>query len=154
VGTTNPGVFLNPNAQINADGRAPFDFSEVKLLGSWRAPWWGGFLVSGVFRAHSGTRWERQVNFPSADLALSPLTVRVEPRGSRTLPWIRNLDLRVEKTMRVPAIGGTFGLYADVLNVTNQSTPRSVFGSSGSQFGLLLNYTDPRLLRVAARLSF
>lgn len=153
LGTSNPGVFLNPNAHINAEGRAPYDFSEVKLLGSWRAPW-GGFLVSGVFRAHSGTRWERQVSFPFADLALSPLTVRVEPRGSRTLPSVRNLDLRVEKTMRVPAIGRTFGVYADMLNVTNQSTPRSVFAFSGTQFGLLGNYTDPRLLRVAARFSF
>ena len=56
----NPGRFVNPNSNINAYGRATFDPThEVKVLGSYRLPWWGGTMVSGVYRYMTGQAWGR-----------------------------------------------------------------------------------------------
>ena len=72
----NPGSFVNPNGLINAYGHAPFDFThEVKVLGSYRVPLWGGLMLSGVYRAHSGYAWGRNAR---------PAAVSSTPRGSRS----------------------------------------------------------------------
>jgi hypothetical protein len=151
-GTGTPGVYLTPNGRINARGRAPYTFSEAKVLASWHAPWLGGVVVSGVFRAHSGSRWERFVSY--TDLGVpGVVTVRVEPRGSRSLPAVRNLDLRLAKSIPLGR-GASILAYADVLNVTNQGTPQYASGASGPRFGQLAAYSDPRLVRAGLRLTF
>jgi hypothetical protein len=151
-GTSNPGIYLTPNGQVNAHGRAPYTFSEAKLLATWHAPWLGGFTCSGVFRAYSGTRWERFVSY--TDLGVpGVVTVRVEPRGSRGLPAVRNLDVRVAKDVLVGR-GTTVSVYADVLNLTNQGTPQFASGGSGPNFGQPGAYPDPRLVRAGVRLTF
>lgn len=149
-----PGVFMNPNAQINADGRAPYDLSELKALGVYRVPGWGGFVIGAVFRHETGVRWGRVLNLPPGILSPTEfVTIRAEPRGARALPSVNNLDLRVETTWPVRS-AGRLALFGDVFNVTNQGVPTAVLPVSGPAFGRELSRADPRSLRVAIRYDF
>ncbi len=54
------GVFVNPNRAINNEGRTGFDFTHVvKVFGTLRLPWWGGWVASGIYRYESGQPWGR-----------------------------------------------------------------------------------------------
>jgi len=100
----NPGTFVDPNGRINADGPLAFAFPhEVKLLGTYRVPAWGGVNVSSVWQFHSGMAWERRAAFP--DVRGQTFNVKVEPRGSRRLPAIHALDVRVEKRSEERRVG-------------------------------------------------
>jgi hypothetical protein len=83
--------------------------------------------------------------------------IRVEPRGTRRLPAINQLDLRVEKTLRIR--GTMLGAYVDVFNVSNQGVPESewpdvVNSVSGPNFGVPSLWRAPRQGRVGVRVSF
>ena len=141
-----PTVFSDQNGLINAEGTAPLDVSELKILGTYRVPAWGGFNVSGVYRYHSGGTWAR--TFLTPDF----FPVRAEPRGSRRLPPIASLDLRVEKTL--DGFGGRLGLFVDAFNVTNEGTATHVNSQSGPGFGESIAWTDPRTIRAGLRYQF
>jgi hypothetical protein len=154
----NPGRFMDPNQNINAYGRAAFDPThELKVLGSHRVPWWGGTMVSGVYRYMTGQAWGR--NAIIRGLPQGVARVRIEPVGTRRASDINQLDFRAEKTMRLTAGGGTLGLFADVFNVFNQGVPDSnvtdaIADFSNARFGLPNYWLDPRMLRVGARIVF
>ena len=157
LGGVNVGTFINPNVQINAYGHAPFDFThEVKILGSYSVPLWGGVMVSGVYRAHTGYAWSRLAFvFPSRPGAARG--IRMEPRGTRRTPAVSNLDLRIEKTLRIRS--KVLGLFVDAFNLGNQGVPNAetvkpVVEQSGQSFGQPLAWVDPRSVRVGLRFSF
>jgi hypothetical protein len=147
---------LSPLGSVGADlnriaageGRPRFDYSEFKALGSFRAPWLTGFTVSGVYRWHTGTRWERQAS------SGPPFwySAAAEPLGSRRTPNLHNLDLRVEKTFRLRTF--VVGAYADFFNVTNLGRATLVHSGSGPYFGLPWGWTDPRTGRLGFRVNF
>lgn len=153
----NPGTFVNPNAQINDYGHAPFDFThEVKLFGSYSVPLWGGFMVSGVYRAHTGYAWGR-IALVNAPRMGNQGGVRVEPVGTRRTAAINNLDLRIEKTLHVRH--QTVGLFIDAFNLGNQGVPdaeavKPVRDVSGKTFGQPTKWVDPRSLRIGLRFTF
>jgi TonB dependent receptor/Carboxypeptidase regulatory-like domain len=150
-------TFANPNRQINSWGRGPHDPThEVKLLGTVRLPWWGGFSASGVYRYTTGYAWAREAAFPGVRLGTS--LVRMEPNGARRVDAINNLDLRAEKT--VP-LGGRrmLALFVDALNVTNQGVPDSddfspVWPVSGPNLGVPTAWRPARSLRATVRVTF
>lgn len=151
-GTLSPlgGVGGNPNVANQGPGEPTFGFNEAKLIGSWRGPWWGGFLVSGVARWQTGVRWNR-IFF--SGLPGYPL-VNAEPTGSRVGPSIEMLDLRVEKTVRPPHSNARVGVMVDVFNVLNAAAPLSMSGFSGSLFGLPSVLIAPRQARAGVRVLF
>lgn len=154
-----PGVFVNPNGRIDAEGRATYDVSEIKVLGVYEVDVLGGFLVSGILTRHTGNRWERKALYAGvltgtpARLSEDRQLIRVEPRGARVLPPVWNADLRVEKTFGVRP-RGTIRLALDVLNLTNQGIPLAVEPVSGPSFGVTRAIADPRLARVVVRYTF
>ena len=128
AGTLSPGVFSSPNGAINAEGTAPLAVSELKVLGTYRVPVWGGFNVSGIYRYHSGLTWERQFYPERQSVTDDDFTIRAEPRGTRRLPAIASLDLRTEKTWRGFGGSGMIGAFVDVFNLTNEGTAVFVNG--------------------------
>jgi Carboxypeptidase regulatory-like domain len=153
----NPGRFVNPNLGINAMGRATYDPThEVKVLGSYRLPFWGGVMTSGVYRYMTGQAWGRTASVTG--FTQGRQRIRIEPQGMRRAPAINRLDLRVEKAARIPRIGTTLGLFFDVFNVWNQGVPNSdtnaINDFSGARFGEPAAWVDPRMLRVGIRASF
>jgi hypothetical protein len=152
-----PGRFVNPNTFINAHGHASFDPThEAKVLGSHRLPWWGGTMVSGVYRYMTGQAWGRAAFITG--LNQGGERIRVEPQGTRRAPAINRIDFRLEKTLHVAGTG-TLGFFFDLFNAFNQGVPDSdetdaVIDSSGAQFGQPRYWTDPRMLRVGVRIVF
>ena len=151
-----PGRFVNPNLEINAFGRATFDPThEVKLLGTYRAPVWGGLTASAFYRYTTGQAWGRRATVRG--LRQGQQAIRIEPQGTRRLDAINKLDLRIEKTL---AIRGTAtSLFIDMLNVGNQGVPDSdvtnaVNDLSGARFGEPSAWLDPRTFRAGLRVTF
>ena len=150
------GAFTDPNRLINNEGLAMFDPREFKLLGVASIPRWGGVTLGAVYRYTSGQTWARRATFRNLNQGFSQIWM--EPRGSRRLPAINNLDLRMEKLV---ALGRSLrlGISADVFNVTNQGVPNSdvsfpVSVDSGPFLGVPTAWVDPRLLRLGVRLTF
>lgn len=154
--STTGSPFLNPNSRINNDaGPGFFDRTYVfKASGSYRLPL--EIQVSGVFRAQSGTPWARVVTLRNdvngIPLNQGTVSIYAEPRGSRTFPAVRMLDLRVAKSMRFRqhSLEGIL----DLFNVANASTITSINGQTGPRFGAPLAILGPRVLRLGVRYAF
>jgi outer membrane receptor protein involved in Fe transport len=146
------GVFADPNRAINREGRSTFDFThEVKVTGTVVVPGWGDTRISGFYQFYSGRAWGRTASI--AGLSQGSVSVRLEPRGTRRVDAINQIDVRIEKTF--PAFGfGRLGVYVDCANLTNQGVAVGVVDSSGSSFGTPTIWTGPRTVRAGARFSF
>jgi outer membrane receptor protein involved in Fe transport len=145
------GNWTNPNVALFSDGRTDQDIThEVKTIGTYTLPYWGGIRVSGIYRYASGAPWARTAFF-------GPFTkfggVRVEPIGTHELPATNSADLRVEKTLRIRQ-GGNLSVYADVFNVNNQGVATSINAGSGPNFALPTGWAAPRTLRAGIRMTY
>lgn len=154
AGVRFPG-HTNPNRLINGDTLGFDPTNEAKVLALWSPPRYGGWVVSGVYRYLTGGAWGR--TFSATGLAQSGESIRVEPRGTRRLPAINQLDLHVEKTVRLR--GRTIGGYADVFNVWNQGVPDSEWGdvvtsNSGPNLGVPFLWRQPRQVRIGLQVTF
>lgn len=150
--TSTNGVFANPNRALYNDGRTSFDLPHaVKVFGTMRLPWWGGWMMSGNYRYESGRPWGRTLTITSG-LQQGFEGVKVEPLV-RAGDARNTLDLRIEKTVSIRG-RGTLGLFADVFNVTNAGSAITNVSASGARFGLPNSWLEPRTLNAGARLSF
>jgi hypothetical protein len=147
------GNWVNPNRMLFSNGRTTQDYThDLKILGTYLVPWWGGVRVSGICRYTSGQPWARGVDFGSRT-GLCCGFLSVEPIGARELPATNSADVRVEKTL--PAGRRTMlGIYLDVFNVNNQGIAQRVNAQSGPNFAVPVSWSPPRALRVGARVSF
>jgi hypothetical protein len=147
------GTFSNPNLRINTDGRTPQDFThDFKLLGTYHLSHWGGLNTSGVYRFQSGRTWARSVT--SFGAATQAGRVYVEPRGTRELDAVNTLDLRIEKTWKPSQKVGTLGLFVDLFNAWNQGVALRITNISGPNFGVPVQWLDPRTVRIGGRILF
>lgn len=159
--------FNNPNAHINTIGNFPLERRhQFKLQGLVQGPF--GINFSGYFRYLEGTRYTRVVRgydlgLTSAQLPQGNVSIFTEKRGTRNLPALRLLDLRVEKVFNLPAGLGKLALFGDIFNVLNVNTTTAVNTVSSStvtvnlkpvSFGGTTGITDPRVGRLGFRLSF
>jgi hypothetical protein len=128
--------------------RSQFDYSEVKLLGFYHAPWLHGATLGAVYRWYTGSRWHRQAFVPGFGNLVA------ETPNSRQLPSIARLDLRVEKTFRLTVAPSSFGVFAEAFNVTNVGRPLAYVRQSGPRFGQPSSWMDPRTIRIGVRYSF
>jgi len=148
------GVFSNPNGLINAEGPTPQDFTnDVKLLGTYRMPRWGGVNVSGVYKYQSGRYWARSAAGRGFGAATEIGQIFVEPRATRQLGAVNTLDLRIEKTWN-PATAWRIGGFADAFNLWNQGVALRVYPVSGPSLGVPIQWLDPRTVRAGIRLIF
>ncbi len=75
--------------------------------------------------------------------------------GSRELPALAILDLRLEKSFKMNAL--TLRLFVDGFNIFSENKATSVVTTSSSpaqKFEEMLTIQDPRLLRLGARIEF
>lgn len=147
------GNWMNPNRSLFSNGRTSQDYThDVKVIGTYMLPFWGGARFSGIYRHTSGQPWARGVDFGSAT-GLCCGFLAVEPIGTRELPAVNSADLRIEKTFT----GGrarSIGVYGDVFNVNNQGIAQRVNFQSGPNFGLPVSWSSPRTLRAGLRVMF
>jgi hypothetical protein len=114
---------FSPNALVNVPDDARLDMDRpvvAKLMGTARLPW--GFTMSFLFVHASGAPWARTVTVvpPAAwaeahGVAGPYAQVYLERPGDRRYTSVENLDLRIEKDLRLKGFA-RLSLYADVLN--------------------------------------
>lgn len=148
--------YENPNAHINAVGRFPLERRhQVKIQGMVKGPW--GINVGGYFRYLSGQRYTRRVR--SGDIGLNLAqgteTIYAEERGSRGLPDLAILDLRLEKAFRIGQT--TFAVFGDCFNVFNDNKATGVYSISSNpniEFEKMQSIQDPRIFQIGARFEW
>jgi hypothetical protein len=146
----------NPNLLINNDAATGFDqTNEAKVLAVWSPRSAGGWVFSTVYRYLTGGAWGR--TFPAPGLGQGVENIRAEPRGTRRLPALNQLDVHVEKNLRLGA--RVLGAYAEVFNVSNQSAPESEWGdavisTSGPNLGVPTLWRAARQVRIGLRMTF
>jgi carboxypeptidase family protein/TonB-dependent receptor-like protein len=150
---TNPGlqVFLatfDPNAEINT----------LLNVREWQGRIDGAYifphdvLVSANFEHRSGAPYARTVSFTGGQ-QIPSLVARVEPIGTRRLPNINLLHMRVEKSLRLTR-GQKVALRLNVYNMTNINTEQSITQLSGANFGRPAGVIPPRILELGVNYTF
>lgn len=145
-----PPLNYNPNAEINVANNT-WEW-EAKLSGAYLFP--AGFVASANFQNISGNAYARQVSFTTGGTSTVPsLLANVEPIGTRRLPTLNLLDLRVEKTFRLAA-GQKVVVRLNVYNSLNASTVLSVQQQSGATFNQPTTILPPRLYEIGVSYAF
>ena len=137
----------DPNAEIFAADR-----SWEWLFRTQAAYYFPGeVMVSATVSHLSGTPWARQVLFTGG--VLSSITVRAEPIGTRRLPHRNQVDLRVEKTIRLTG-RQRLELRANLYNLLNSNAVLRQVELSGARFMTPTAIMPPRILEFGVAFSF
>jgi hypothetical protein len=150
--TLGGGTFgRDPNSLTNAAGRLPNDRPHMfRGAASWEVPRLGVHLAGNV-QLLSGKPWAAtaQVSLPQGDQR-----VLLEPRGTRRLPSLTLLDVRVSKTV---ALGSRkrVEFLVDVLNAFNRATEEGLATDNlySPNFERPTVFVDPRRVMLGARLN-
>ncbi len=146
---TNPGIFTNPNQQINAKGKSFYDRThQFKVIGTWHAPF--GFRTSGVMRYQTGQPVAR--TFFVGGLNQGGATVLAAPVGSDRLDNVTTFDIAIFRDFMVGNV--RVAPEINLFNITNQNTVTAINTSSGANYGRISNYLSPRIARFAIRVHF
>ena len=138
----------DPNAEIfTADRRWEW---LGRVSGSYLFPY--GLQTSANFEHRSGTPWARTALFRGG-ATIPSITLNVEPIGSRRLPNINLLDLRLEKRVNLPR-QHQLQLQLNVFNATNINSVTALTQQSGPSFGLATAIVLPRIVAFSAHYIF
>jgi hypothetical protein len=160
-------AFVNPNSQINFDGRLPgYNDDEFKARFSYETPW--KTRLSASFTYLSGERWTPTIS-TFKDNNSSRWNVLAEARGAERYPTRRMLDLRASQ-MLVKNTTMSAELFLDVFNALNSGSALSwntrvnaVRTDDPTTTGANNIYSDyksptsaetPRNLRLGLRITF
>jgi hypothetical protein len=117
---------------------------------SWKVPRLGVHLAGNV-QLLSGKPWAAtaQVSLPQGDQR-----ILLEPRGTRRLPSLTLLDVRVSKTVALGSLGRVEFL-VDVLNAFNRATEEGLATDNlySPNFERPTVFVDPRRVMLGARLN-
>jgi hypothetical protein len=147
-GEQRPTAPLTPNDEIFAKDQT-WDWL-AKVSGSYQLPW--DVLVSENYQIISGAPRAAQVLL-AGGVRIPSLVVNAEPLGSFFLPVQHVLDLRIEKTLRMPG-ASRLRLRADVFNALNINAATSVNQRVGPTFMVPTAIVPPRIVAVAATFVF
>jgi hypothetical protein len=139
---------LNPNAEINS---ADHNWEWLaKVSGAYLFP--ADVTVSANFEQRSGYPFARQVLLTGGK-TIPSITVNAEPIGSRRLPNLNALNLRVEKTFAVKG-SHKIGVRANLYNALNSNAVVGVTSVSGPRVLQPTAIMSPRILEFGATYSF
>jgi len=147
---------------IRRFGRETSTIWNYKLIGRYVAPWAVG--ISASYKLQSGRQWGRSLSVPLPTAGSE--TIRVEPVTANRAPNVGILDLRLDKSFKVPfkvpSTGGRLTAMMDIFNLTNDGavivfrTPTATPGA-GQPFGSfqeVIALLDPRIVRFGIRYEF
>ena len=148
-----PGISLflstrDPNAEINTANNT-WEW-QARGTGAYIFP--GDVQVSANFEHRSGTPYARTVSFRGGR-TIPVLQVRVEPIGTRRLPNIDLLHLRVEKSFHLTQ-AQRVSLRLNVFNAGNINTVQTLVQLSGPNFERPTSIIQPRVAELAVQYSF
>ena len=139
---------FDPNAEINtADNNWEW---LARVSGAYMFP--ADIQFSANFEHRSGTPLARTVSF-TGGRQIPSITLRVEPIGTRRLPHLNILNLRVEKSFRLTA-ARKVALRVNVFNAMNISTVLGQTVLSGPNFLQPTSITPPRIAEASVSYTF
>ena len=121
---------------------------NYKVIGRYELPW--GIGTSGSWRLQSGQQYGRTVSVPFPGDGTR--TVRVEPITSHRYDTISILDLRADKSFRLPKIGKLTAQF-DVFNLANNAAV-TAFRTTTVNYREVTGLLDPRIMRIGFRWDF
>jgi len=147
-GLTNRGGSADPNAEIFAANRTWEWLGRAS--GAYLFP--KDVMVSANWEHRSGTPWARQVLFSNVPV-LSSITLRTEPIGTRRLPNINSLDMRLQKAFQ---LGGAkkIQLQLNMYNILNANTVTTMDFRAGPNFMRPTAILSPRNIEYAMTYNF
>jgi hypothetical protein len=139
---------FNPNAQINTSDR---NWEQAgKVTGVYMLPLDVMFAVDDEYRG--GYPWARQVLF-TGGTTIPSITLNVEPIGTRRFPGTNQLDLRLEKSFKLPR-GQKVSARVNVFNALDANTVTDMIRLSGPNFMLPTSIMAPRLVEIGGSFQF
>jgi hypothetical protein len=142
-------TFENPNNQINAEGTLSSDYTHMlKIQGSIILPLDINFNIN--FQLISGPTYTMQVRLPRS-VDPDRTYIYAETRGSNRYPTSKNLDLRLEKTVKFGKV--KVGLLLDVFNVFNEGIV-NWYQTLATNFEDVRGIKNPRAFRAGLRFWF
>ena len=139
---------LNPNGEINTSDRT-WDWTG-KASGAYVFAY--DILVSANFEHRSGDPFARQVQF-TGGRTIPSIVVNVEPIGTRRLPNINLLSLKVEKSFRFQT-SQRLAVRVDIFNALNANTATAVQFRSGATFLRPQAILPPRVAEFSLSYGF
>jgi hypothetical protein len=138
----------NPNTEINNSNRTWEWIGRVSAAYVFPMD----FVASMNYEHRSGEPWGRTAVFTGGSQVRS-LTLRVEPVGTRRLPNVNLVDLRLQKTLH---INGTHSLIGrlNLYNALNANPVLALNQQSGTTFGRPSSILPPRILELSASYTF
>jgi hypothetical protein len=144
-------LLVNPNDLINTDdGRLEFTTWQGKIHGTWETPWYG-IKLTPILRHQSGQPFGRTFQYAGFNYGTQP--VLTEPIDSRRQDNITLLDLRAEKSIRLPHAVVLSG-FIDIFNMFNGNAEQNITWSSGTSFLRPSNIVPPRIVRFGGKFEW
>ena len=141
---------LTPNDLINTGdgGRHEFTTWSAGILGTFELPWM--VRVAPFVRHQAGQPFGRTLasQVPGVDRILA------EPIGTRRMPNLTSVDVRVEKGFRSKATNRRAAVFLDVFNSLNSNQEQNVSWVSGTTFLRPLTIVPPRIARIGLKLDW
>jgi outer membrane usher protein FimD/PapC len=142
-------TFENPNNQINAEGKLSSDYTHMlKIQGSVILPLDINLNIN--FQLISGPTYTMQIRLPRS-VDPDRTYIYAETRGSNRYPTSKNLDLRLEKTVKFGKV--KVGLLLDVFNVFNEGIV-NWYQTLATNFEEVRGIVNPRAFRAGLRFWF
>jgi len=142
-------TFENPNNQINAEGKLSSDYTHMlKIQGSVILPLDINLNIN--FQLISGPTYTMQIRLPRS-VDPDRTYIYAETRGSNRYPTSKNLDLRLEKTVKIGKV--KVGLLLDVFNVFNEGIV-NWYQTLATNFEEVRGIKNPRAFRAGLRFWF
>jgi hypothetical protein len=139
----------NPNVEINNSDRT-WEWIG-KISGTYMLP--AQVSLSANFNHERGAPQARQVLFRGGR-QIPTMVLNVEPLGSLRLPNTNIVDVRVDKSFRLPNNGHRVALRLNLYNALNASTVLSRTLRSGSAYLRPTSIVRPRIVEVGVQYTF
>jgi hypothetical protein len=150
---TNSTFFNEPNIHINAWGELITQREHViKVIGAYMAPF--GISVSTACFFMSGLPYGRYLRTTEAGATLyqGVVSIKVDPVGTYHLPWVYDINLRVEKSFKLGP--GQISVTGDIFHVLNTNTTTSVGTTTKVDFQQVLGIMEQRFARLGIAYKF
>jgi hypothetical protein len=138
---------FNPNDEINrVDNTSDW---QGKLSGAYLAPY--GITIGANFDHQSGDAFARQVLLEGGE-TIPDIVVNAEPIGTRRIPTLNLLTVRVEKNFAFR--GQRVTAKVDLYNALNVNTPTRLQPRAGDRFLRPLEIVPPRIVEFGLAYTF
>ena len=122
-----------------------------KLSGMYEAPY--GVNVSAFYNARQGYPFEASIQSPSRANGAGIATILLDGVGENRLPNFQNVDLHIDRAVRIGTLRFVPGL--DIFNVFNSNTVQALQRTqNASTANNISAVVAPRVVRVGVKLSW